>query len=177
MLYINYISIRLEKNKLKEGIQWCHWSGLEECSRMSPSSLYHHQQDKLNAFDIYFFSIFIGVQLLYNAVFLLHNNMNQLYVYIYTHITSLLPLPLTFPIPPLQAVTKHVTDLPVLCSCFPTNNLFYIWQCIYGNATLSLRPSLPFPLPMFSSPFSTSASLFLSWPKVHQNHIFFFLIP
>ena len=40
--------------------------------------------------------------------------MNQLYVYIHPHIPSLLRLPPTFPIPPLQAVTKHQADLRVL---------------------------------------------------------------
>ena len=38
--------------------------------------------------------------------------------------------------------------------------------------TLLLPPSLPFPSPS-SSPFSTSVSLFLSCPQVHQNHFFF----
>ena len=104
--------------------------------------------------------------------FLLYNKVNQLNVYIYPHISSLLHLPSTLPIPPLQVVTKHGADLPVLCSCFPLAT-FYIWQCIYVNTTLSLHPSLPFPLPVSSSPFSTSASLFLSCPQVLQNHFFF----
>ena len=34
----------------------------------------------------------------------------------------------------------------------PTSYLFYIWSCTYVHATLSLCPSLPFPLPMSSSP-------------------------
>ena len=51
--------------------------------------------------------------------FQLYNKVNQLYVYTYPHISSLLRLPPTLPIPPLQVVTKHRTDLPVLCSCFP----------------------------------------------------------
>ena len=46
--------------------------------------------------------------------FLLHNKVNQLYIYIYPHIPSLLSLPPTLPIPPLQVVTKHQADLPVL---------------------------------------------------------------
>ena len=45
----------------------------------------------------------------------------------------------------------------------------YICKC-----SLSLRPSLPFPLPVCSTPFSTSASLFLSCPLVLQNPFFFF---
>ena len=99
--------------------------------------------------------------------FLLYNKVNQLYIYIYPHISSLLRLPLPLPIPPIQVVTKHQADLPVL----PTSYLFYIWQCIYVHATLSLRPSLPFPLPVSSTPFSMSASLFLFCTQVRQNHL------
>ena len=51
--------------------------------------------------------------------FLLYNTVNQLYIDIYPHIPSILRLPPTLPIPPLQVVTKHQADLPVLCSCFP----------------------------------------------------------
>ena len=51
--------------------------------------------------------------------FLLYNKVNQLYVYIYPHIPSLLCLPPTLPFPPLQVETKHRADLPVLCYCFP----------------------------------------------------------
>ena len=51
--------------------------------------------------------------------FLLYNKVNQLYIYIYPHISSRLRLPPTLPIPPLQVVTKHRADLPVLCGCFP----------------------------------------------------------
>ena len=51
--------------------------------------------------------------------FLLYNKVNQLYIYICSHISSLLCLSPTLPIPPLQVVTKHRADLPVLCGCFP----------------------------------------------------------
>ena len=65
--------------------------------------------------------------------FLLYNKVNQLYVYIYPHISYLLRLPHTLPIPPLQVVTKDQADLPVLCCCFPLANYFhlivYICQC------------------------------------------------
>ena len=47
--------------------------------------------------------------------FLLYNKVNQLYIYIYRHIPSLLRLPPTLPIPTLQVVTKHRVDFPVLC--------------------------------------------------------------
>ena len=70
------------------------------------------------------------------------------------------------------------TELTSLCSAAASHQLlFYIWQCIYVHATLSLRPSLPFPLPMSSSPFSMSSSLFLSYPQVPHNLFFFSQIP
>ena len=56
--------------------------------------------------------------------FLLYNKVNQLYIYIYPHISSLLHLTPTLPIPPLQVVTKHRADLPVLCGCFPLASYF-----------------------------------------------------
>ena len=51
--------------------------------------------------------------------FLLFNKVNQLYVHIYPHIPSLLSVPPTLPIPPLQVVAKPGADLPVLRGCFP----------------------------------------------------------
>ena len=103
--------------------------------------------------------------------FLLYNKVNQLYVYIYPHIHSLLRLPPTLPIPPL---TKRRADLPVLCSCLPLAIYFTSGSIYIVSATLSLRPSLPFALPVSLSPFSIrSASLFLSCPQVLQNHFFF----
>ena len=50
--------------------------------------------------------------------FLLYNKVNQLYTYIYPHISPILRLPPPLPIPPLQVDTKHRADLPMLCSCF-----------------------------------------------------------
>ena len=68
--------------------------------------------------------------------FLLYNKVNQLYIYIYPHISSLLHLPLTLPIPPLQVVTKHQADLPVLCSCFP-QAIYFIFDSVYMSMILS----------------------------------------
>ena len=95
--------------------------------------------------------------------------MNQLYIYIYPHISSLLLLPPTFPIPPLKVVTKHGADLPVLCGCFPLA-ICFTFGSVYMSMPLSHRPSLPFPLPVSSSPFCTSASLFLSCPYLFLSN-------
>ena len=62
--------------------------------------------------------------------FLLYNKVNQLYIYIYPHISSLLHLPPTLPIPPILVVTKHKADLPVLCSCFPLA-IYFTFGSVY----------------------------------------------
>ena len=104
--------------------------------------------------------------------FLLYNKVNQLDIYIYSHISSLLHLPPTLPIPPPQLVTKHPADLPVLCGYFPLA-IYFTFGSVYMSMPLSLCPSLPFPLRVSSSPFSMSVYLFLSCPQVLQNHFFF----
>ena len=68
--------------------------------------------------------------------FLLYNKVNQLYIYIYPHISSLLHLPLTLPIPPFQVVTKHQADLPGLCSCFPLA-ICFTFGSVYMSMPLS----------------------------------------
>ena len=68
--------------------------------------------------------------------FLLYNKVNQLYVCIYPHIPSLLGLPPTLPIPPLQVVTKHRADLPVRCSCFPVA-IYFTSGSVYMSMLLS----------------------------------------
>ena len=77
--------------------------------------------------------------------FLLYNKVNQLHIYIYPHISSLLRLPPTLPIPPLQVVTKHQADLPVLCACFPLAIYFtlvvYLCPChSLTSSQLTLPP-------------------------------------
>ena len=73
--------------------------------------------------------------------------MNQLYVYIYPHIPSLLRLPPTLPIPSLQMVTKHRADLPVLCGCFPLA-IGFTFGGIYKSMPLShFVPAHPSPSP------------------------------
>ena len=85
--------------------------------------------------------------MLYNGVFLLYNKVNQLYIYIYTHISSLLRLPPTLPIPPLCVVTKHRADLPVLCGCFPLA-IYFTFGSVYMSMPLShFVPASPSPSP------------------------------
>ena len=79
--------------------------------------------------------------------FLLYNKVNQLYVYIYPHIPSLLRLPPTLPVPPLQVVTKHRADLPVLCGCFPLA-IYFTFGSVYKSMPLShFVPAYPSPSP------------------------------
>ena len=77
--------------------------------------------------------------------FLLYNKVNQLYIYIYHHISSLVCFPLTLSIPPHQVVTKHQADLPVLCSCLPLA-IYFTFGSVYMFMTLShLVPAYPSP--------------------------------
>ena len=77
--------------------------------------------------------------------FLLYNKVNQLYIYIYPHVSSLLHLPPTLPIPSLQVDTKHQADLPVLCSCFPLA-IYFTFGSVYMSIPLShFIPAYPSP--------------------------------
>ena len=83
--------------------------------------------------------------------FLLQNKVNQPYIYIYPHISSLLHLPPTLPIPPLQVVTKHRADLPVLCGCFPLA-IYFTFGSLYKSMPLShFAPASPSPSPCLKS--------------------------
>ena len=94
--------------------------------------------------------------------FLLYNKVNQLYMYIYPHISSLLRLPPTLPIPPLQVVTKHRADLPVLCSCFPLV-IYFTFGSVYMSMPLShFVPAYPSPSPC---------------PQVHSLHLHLYSCP
>ena len=79
--------------------------------------------------------------------FPLYNKVSQLYIYICPHISSLLRLPPTLLIPPLQVVTRHRTDFPVLCCCFPLA-IYFTFGSIYMSMPLShFVPAYPSPSP------------------------------
>ena len=78
--------------------------------------------------------------------FLLYNKVNQLYIYIYPHISSLLHLPPSHhPYPTHQVVTEHQADLPVLCGCFPLAS-YFTFGSVYMSMPLShMVPAYPCP--------------------------------
>ena len=119
--------------------------------------------------------------------FLLYNNVNQLHIYTQPHISSFLRLPPTLPIPPLQVVTEHRADLPVLCSCFPLA-IYFTFGSVYMSMPLShFVPAYPFPcwcpqvhslrLSLYSCPapgfFKTT--YFFQIPYICQHTVFVFL--
>ena len=121
--------------------------------------------------------------------FLLYNKVNQLYIYIYPHIFSLLRLTLTLPILPLQVVTEHRADLPVLCGCFPLA-ICFTFDSVYKSMPLShFVPAYPSPAPcpqvhslrlhLYSCParrfFRTFSFFFLDSIYVLAYGILFFL--
>ena len=94
--------------------------------------------------------------------FLLYNKVNQLCIYIYPHIPCLLHLPPTLPIPPLQVVTKHQADLPVLSGCFPLA-IYFTLGSVYMSMPLShFVPAYPSPSPC---------------PRVHSLRLHLFSCP
>ena len=114
------------------------------------------------------FSFFFLTSLLeYNCFtmvcqFLLYNQVNQRYIYIYPHIASLLRFPPTLPIPPPQVVTKHRADLPVLCGCFPLA-IYFTFHSVYMFMPLShFVPAYPSPSP---------------YPQVHSPHLRLYSCP
>ena len=105
--------------------------------------------------------------------FLLYNKVNQLYIYIYRHISSFLCLPPIIPTPPLQVVTKHRADLPVLCGCFPLAICLHlvVYTCPCHSLTFS---QLTLPPPCVLKSILYIWSLFLSSPQILQKLFFFF---
>ena len=116
---------------------------------------------------------------------LLYNKVNQLYVYIYPHISSLLRPPPTLPIPPLQVDTKHQADLPVLCGNFPLA-IGFTFGSVYMSMPLShFIPAYPSPstchqvhslhLHLYSCPARGSSETFFQIPYIYVSiwYLFF----
>ena len=136
----------------------------------------------LNFYHIVFF--FLTSLLEYNCFtmvcqFLLYNKVNQLYIYIYSRISSLSRLPPShLPIPPLQVITKHRADLPVLCGCFPP-----AINLTFGTAYMSMPlshfvPAYPStsPCPQVHSLVGLHLYSHLA-PRFFMTTFFFFQIP
>ena len=78
--------------------------------------------------------------------FLLYNKVNQLYIYIYPHISSLWCLPPTLPIPPLQ--WSQSTELISLCYAAASHQLSILHLVVFISPCHSLISSqLTLPLP------------------------------
>ena len=126
------------------------------------------------------FIIFLTSLLEYNCFtmvcqFLLYNKVNQLYIYIYPHISSLLCLPPTLPIPPLYVDMEQ--QVPVLCGCFPLA-IYFTFGSVYTSMPLyHFIPAYPSPSPC---PQDHSLCLHLyscPAPRVFRTTFFFFQIP
>ena len=67
------------------------------------------------------------------------------YTYVPISLPSCISLPPTLLIPPLQVVTKHWADLPVLCNCFPLA-ICFMFGSVYMSMPLShFVPAYPSP--------------------------------
>ena len=122
--------------------------------------------------------IFLTSLLEYNCFtmvcyFLLYNKLNQLYMYIYPQISSLLRLPSILPIPPLQVVTKQQAGLPVLCSCFPLA-IYFTTGSVYMSMPLShFVPAYPSP-PRVHKSIPNICIFILVLPLGSSETVFFF---
>ena len=111
--------------------------------------------------------LFWGIIALQCCLFLLFNEVNQLYVYIYAlpHEPPSHPHAISHP-----SRSSQSTELSSLCCkllVLPTSCLFYAWQCIYVSPNIPVDLTLPFPpcphicslhLPLYSSPGNRSSS-------------------
>ena len=62
------------------------------------------------------------------------------HTYIPISLPACISLPPSLPIPPLQVVTKHRADLPVLCNCFPLA-IYFTFGSVYISPCHSLTSS------------------------------------
>ena len=116
------------------------------------------------------------------SCFLLYNNVNESYVYIYP---SFLSFPTTPPTPPLQVITEHRAELPVSHSSFPLASYFhmavYICQSYSHNLSHLLLPLLcpqisSLHLHLYSCPGTKfTCTIFLDSTYMRQYPTFVFL--
>ena len=111
-------------------------------------------------------TFFIGILLVYNAVFLLYNEVNQLYIYTY-----ILPSHPSFS---FYIIAEHWTEFPVLFSSFLLAISFTHGR-VYMSVLISqfVQPPLP---PVSTCPFPMSVYPFLLWKWVHLYHFYRFHI-
>ena len=116
--------------------------------------------DFFNSFSFFHF-FFLNAYSCYRVLcmFLLYNEVNQLYGYIYPSLDlSPTPCPHCTPLGHQRAPSWALyTILQV-----PTSYLFYTWQCIDVKPKLPIHPTLSLLL-VSTCPFSMSVSLFLPW--------------
>ena len=77
--------------------------------------------------------------------FLLYNKVNQLYIYICPHVSSLLHLPPSHPPHPTPlGGHKAPSWSPCAMRLLPTSDLFYVWSRIYVHAMARFYPGVAF---------------------------------
>ena len=104
--------------------------------------------------------------------FLLYNKVIHIHISPY-----LFPLASpSLPIPPLQVVTKHPADLPVLCGCFPLA-IYFTFGSVYMSMPLShFVPAYPSPSPYPQVHSLVSLRLYSRLaPRFFMTFFFFFL--
>ena len=120
---------------------------------------------------LFFLHLYWSIIALQCCQFLLYNKVNQLYIYIYPHISSLLRLPPTLPILPLQVVTRHRADLPVLFGCFPLA-IYFTFSSVRTGSHCTYYYAFFFNLVMLQKSFHVQKSIIiLILPSIVQYSI------
>ena len=135
--------------------------------------------------NLNFFFLLLFFSLAYNCFtvfcqFLLYNEVNQLYVYLYPF-----PLGPSCHPPSHPSRLSQSTRLSSLCYTAGSHQLFYTWQSIYVKPNLPVHPTLLFPpcphvhslcLHLYSCPANRFiCAIFLDSTYIRQYTIFVFL--
>ena len=84
------------------------------------------------------------------------------------------PLPLEPPSPPSHPIPlghhRAPSWAPYTIEQLPTSYLYYIWQCIYVSATLSILPTLSLPHCVHTSVLHSFAVNKLGWTMFNSDH-------